>query len=199
MEKEQINRIIFYGKPSHHEEGKDNLGFGWIYYGLVRIYKPDTVVSIGSGCGFVPMCLAQGCEDNNKGMVYFVDPSVGGTSEWAASWQTPEKVKERFDTVKLTHRITHYKEFNYEFIKHWNQTIDLLFIDGSDSEKNVRMDFFDIGKFVRKNGFILIHDTSHTEPAYYEWKLVFQLKSDPNYDVIRFPGFAGFSIIRKLI
>jgi hypothetical protein len=54
-----------------------NLGMGWIYYSLSRLYKPEVVVCIGSWRGFVPMLLAKGMKDNlNGGKLIFIDPSL---------------------------------------------------------------------------------------------------------------------------
>jgi len=42
-----------------------NLGMGWIYYSLSRLYKPEVVVCIGSWRGFVPILIAKGWELDN--------------------------------------------------------------------------------------------------------------------------------------
>jgi predicted O-methyltransferase YrrM len=182
--------------------GEGNLGFGYLYYGLVRIYQPRTILSIGSGFGFVPMLLALGARDNGVGHVHFVDPSLQSFH----MCDIPEQVIEHFGKAGLDETwFTHYKLTNREFREQTNvceRGLDLLFIDGSDKKADVEFDFFEIGSHVKKGGFILMHDTDESRKlSYHEPKLVKSLKEDAyknKYDVIRFPGGAGFSIIRIL-
>jgi len=197
--KYRYNQLTETEKPGY-ECDTDNLGYGYFYYGIVRIYKPRVIVCIGSGFGFVPMCLALAARDNNVGRVHFVDPSYHRSD----CWSDPHKVKERFESVGLnTNWITHYKLTNREFFKKSElckapPEIDLLFIDGSDKKDDVEFDFKKIGKFVKPGGFILVHDTAQDD-QYHEPRLVHQLRKALNcYDIIRFPGKAGFSLIRKL-
>src|SRR3989338_3366225 len=72
-----LRAILDHAKPLGHNEEPDklNLGFGFLYYGLVRALRPRHVLVIGSGYGFSVICLALGLKDNNKGKLSFVDPS----------------------------------------------------------------------------------------------------------------------------
>jgi hypothetical protein len=58
-----INKILYQAKPLGHHEAKEslNLGFGFLYYGLVRSLRPKHIVVIGSGYGFSVICLALAC------------------------------------------------------------------------------------------------------------------------------------------
>ena len=72
-----LREILDHAKPLGHNEKPDNLnlGFGFLYYGLVRALRPRHIVVIGSGFGFSVVCLALGLKDNGQGQLSFVDPS----------------------------------------------------------------------------------------------------------------------------
>ena len=77
LDPELIQSILRHAKPLGHNEvpANLNLGFGFVYYGLVRALRPKNVVVIGSGFGFSVTCLALGLKDNGAGRLTFVDPS----------------------------------------------------------------------------------------------------------------------------
>src|SRR5215510_7422111 len=100
-----IREMFRHARPLGHHHAADtlNLGFGFIYYALVRALRPKYVVVIGSGFGFSVVCLALGLKDNGKGLLDCVDPSysvltdglfktVGGTAQWSDA----EKVHRHF-------------------------------------------------------------------------------------------------------
>src|SRR5215471_16515938 len=135
-----LRQILEHAKPlGHHEEPATlNLGFGFIYYGLVRALRPRHVLVIGSGFGFSVVCLALGLKDNGRGSLTFVDPSysvlregplrtVGG----AAQWDDPHKVREHFRRFGLERVVTHHKVTSAEFFSHYEArglpSIDLAF------------------------------------------------------------------------
>jgi hypothetical protein len=91
-----LEDILAHAKPLGHREDAAalNLGFGFVYYGLVRALRPEHVLVIGSGYGFSVVCLALGLKDNGAGSLTFVDPSysllrngptktIGGVNFWS--------------------------------------------------------------------------------------------------------------------
>src|SRR2546423_5785137 len=115
---ELIRTILRHARPlGHHEDSRGlNLGFGFLYYALVRTLRPKHVVVIGSGFGLSAVCLALGLKDNAKGCLSFVDPSysvfsdgplktVGGTSQW----DDPHKVEQHLARFGVGHLLTHYR------------------------------------------------------------------------------------------
>src|SRR5262249_7351013 len=72
-----LKDIFEHAKPLGHREDPAtlNLGFGFVYYGLVRALRPRHILVIGSGFGFSVVCLALGLKDNARGTLTFVDPS----------------------------------------------------------------------------------------------------------------------------
>jgi len=106
-----------------------NLGMGWIYYSLSRLYKPEVVVCIGSWRGFVPILIAKGMKDNlNCGKLIFIDPSMVDDF-----WIDETTVDRYFKDWELDN-ITHYKMTTQEFkssdVYKNLEKIDILFVDG---------------------------------------------------------------------
>ena len=62
-----------------------NLGLGWLYYGLVRIARPETIVLIGSWRGFSPLVLAKGIKDNLEAGKVILDNSSFVGFRWLFS------------------------------------------------------------------------------------------------------------------
>src|SRR5262245_10673322 len=111
-----IADVLRHARPlGHYEDPAElNLGFGFLYYGLVRTLRPRHVVVVGSGYGFSVVCLALGLKDNGKGALSFVDPSyslvkngplktVGGNSQW----DDAQMVRAHFTRFGVADLITH--------------------------------------------------------------------------------------------
>ena len=182
-----------------------NLGMGWLYYALARMYRPCHVVCIGSWRGFVPMMFARGIQDNaHAGTVHFVDPGMVDDH-----WQSPERVSEWFDHYGVNN-ITHHKKTTQEFVEtdvYRNlQDIDILFVDGYHSAAQAQ---YDHQAFVHKlsaNSIVLFHDsvTRNTSGIYgadsvYNYSVcdyIDQLRTQPNVQVMDFPFENGFTLLR---
>jgi len=59
---------------------------------------------------------------------------------------------------KVDDRVKIINDTSSHFVSSWTQKIDLLFIDGDHNEKSVYDDLINWIPFVKKTGFILIHD-----------------------------------------
>jgi hypothetical protein len=173
LSREVIRSIFHHATPLGHHEDPDrlNLGFGFLYYGLVRALRPKHVLVIGSGFGFSVICMALALKDNAKGMLSFVDPSysvlvdgpfktVGGTAQWA----DPERVTRHFARFGVGGIVTHFRLRSDEFFAGYDELglrdIDLAFIDGSHAYKDVRQDFISTVAHTRRNAYVLLHDTN---------------------------------------
>lgn len=211
-----LRAILQRAKPlGHFEDTKAlNLGFGFLYYGLVRVLRPQHVLVIGSGYGFSVICLALGLKDNGKGRLSFVDPSysllkdgpfktIGGRSYW----DDATKVREFFASFGVGEIVTHYKLRSDEFFARYDQldlpALGVVFIDGSHAYKDVRHDFIESARRARKNSYILLHDTNiyireilH-HAGVKRW--VKKLKAFPEYfEILDFPFASGVAIVRLL-
>lgn len=211
-----LQEILDHARPLGHSEEADNLnlGFGFVYYGLVRALRPKHVVVIGSGYGFSVVCLALGLKDNGQGGLSFVDPSysvfrdgplrtVGGT----AQWDDPQKVRAHFRRFGVERQVTHFKLTGEAFFSDYEQRglpgIDLAFIDGSHSYADVRHDFLAVLKRTRRNSYLLLHDTNIyvrelvRHAGVKRWlKAVARYKE--SFEVIDFPFASGVALVRVL-
>jgi predicted O-methyltransferase YrrM len=209
-----MREIFDHAKPLGHyeDQGSLNLGFGFLYYGLVRSLRPRHIVVIGSGYGFSVVCLALALKDNGSGSLSFVDPSysllkhgplrtVGGT----AQWDEPEKVRAHFARFGVEEQVTHYKETSAEFFAAYEQRrlpdIDLAFIDGSHAFADVRHDFLAVLDYTRRNSYVLMHDTNIYvrelvgHAGVKRWLNLIERERSV-FEVIDFPFSSGVALIR---
>jgi hypothetical protein len=216
LDPDVIEAIFRHAKPlGHHESRADlNLGFGFIYYGLVRAIRPRHVVVIGSGFGFSVVCLGLALNDNDKGSLTFVDPSysvltdgpfrtVGGT----AQWDDPEKVSRHFARFGLARRVTHYRMRADQFFDRYNELrlpgVDVAFIDGSHSYEDVRHDFISVLARAHKNTYIFLHDTNIyvrelvRHAGVKRWIKSIARQKDL-FELVDFPLSSGVAIVRVL-
>ncbi len=211
-----LNDILTHARPlGHHEDRATlNLGFGFLYYGLVRALRPRHVVVIGSGFGFSVACLALGLRDNAKGTLTFIDPSfsvlrhgpfrtVGGT----AQWDRPDRVRAHFARFGVQDIVTHHKLTSGTFFAGPGAAdlvpIDLAFIDGNHSFDDVAADFGSVLRHARRNAYVLLHDTNiymrelvrHAGVK----RFLRQLSRRPDeFELVDFPFASGVGIVRVL-
>ena len=216
LDAEMLRTILTHAKPLGHNEDAEtlNIGFGFMYYGLVRALRPRHVVVIGSGYGFSVASLALGLQDNGEGALSFVDPSysvlkhgplqtIGGTSQW----DDPRRVREHFRRFGIEHIVTHFKLTSGEFFAHYAvrglPAIDLAFIDGNHSYADVRNDFLGALRHMHRNSYLLLHDTNIyvrelvRHAGVKRWlKRVGQEKD--SFEVVDFPFSSGVALVRVL-
>lgn len=211
-----LRDIFAFAKPLGHNEQLDNLnlGFGFLYYGIVRALRPRHVLVIGSGFGFSVVCLGLGIKDNGKGRLTFVDPSfsvlkdgpfktIGGTGQWS----NPDKVNQRFHRFGLQGIVCHHKRTSQQFFQDYEQQglpdVDLAFIDGSHAFDDVRHDFVAVLRHARKNSYILLHDTNIyireivRHAGVKRWLKIIAKEKDA-FETIDFPFSSGVALVRVL-
>jgi hypothetical protein len=211
-----LRDIFSYAKPLGHNERPDNLnlGFGFLYYGMVRALRPRHILVIGSGFGFSVVCLALGLKDNGAGMLTFVDPgyslvkdgpfkTVGGTGKWADEGS----VTGHFARFGVEDVVTHYKQRSDEFFPRYAEynlpTIDLAFIDGSHAYKDVKHDFLGVAGHVRRHSYVFLHDTHIyvrelvRHAGVKRWMKILK-KEEEYFEVIDFPFSSGVAMVHVL-
>lgn len=207
-----IRKVFKHAPPIKQEESlkNDNLGYGNIYYGLIRSIRPKHVLAIGSGHGFMPVMAGLAVKDNGVGKVTFVDPSYGGgLADGTANnkikegkWSDPKKTREFFAKFGLEDIVTHYKQANHEFFndyrKHRLPPISFAIIDGCHSYANAKFDLMNVLQRLNHGGIILMHDTNHLA----EYAGVFGVREvlnelDDNFNVVNLPGKAGLAIVQR--
>lgn len=211
-----LRDIFHHAKPmGHHQEASSlNLGFGFIYYGVVRALRPKHTLVIGSGYGFSVVCLALGIRDNGFGLLTFVDPSysllkdgpfktVGGRG----SWNDSESVQSHFQRFSVNNIVTHYRQTSEDFFAEYDSTnlpgIDVAFIDGAHDYKHVRYDFLAVLKRSKVNSYIFLHDSNIyiremlRHAGVKRWLKILQ-KNEKAFQVIDFPFSSGVALVRVL-
>lgn len=211
-----LSDIFKHAKPLGHNErpGDLNLGFGFLYYGLVRALRPAHTLVIGSGYGFSVVCLALGIKDNGEGRLTFVDPSysllkdgpfktLGGNGKW----DEPQRVLEHFRQFGVEKIVTHYKMRNDEFFPRYRQLslpqVDVAFIDGSHSFRDVKYDFLHILEHSHKNTYLFLHDTNIyvreliRHSGVNRWLKILK-KEEAFFEVVNFPFSSGVALVRVL-
>jgi hypothetical protein len=211
-----LENILSHARPLGHNEdaGTLNLGFGFLYYGLIRTLRPAHVAVIGSGFGFSVVCLALALKDNGFGELSFVDPSysvlkhgplrtVGGTSQW----DDPSQVRAHFERFGVERQVTHYKMTSEEFFANNDRRglprIDVAFIDGNHAYAEVRHDFIEVMRHTKRNSYLLLHDTNLylremvRHAGVKRWLQVVQ-RDHECFEVVDFPFSSGVALVRVL-
>jgi hypothetical protein len=216
LDAELIRKVFEHAKPlGHHEAPANlNLGFGFLYYALVRALRPRHVVVIGSGYGFSVTCLALALKDNAKGQLSFVDPSYSvltdgpfKTMGGRAQWDDPEKVSRHFAQFGVERIVTHYRLRSDEFFARYPDLglpeINLGFIDGSHAFVDVRQDFVSTLRHAPKNAYLLLHDTNIylrelvRHAGVKRWLNQVKRRTDL-FETIDFPFSSGVAMVRVL-
>lgn len=193
------------------ETSAGNLGYGNLYYALVRTLRPKHILIIGSGYGFSPAIMGRAVADNGFGMVTFVDPSMSQSREGlnaahggTGQWDSPELVQAKFECAGVPEGIiTHYKETNHQFFPQWSARslplIDLALIDGAHDEANASYDLASVVEHLALPGYVLMHDVTHflnRTPYMGVTQVVEKARKQGGVEEITFPGQAGLSLLR---
>ncbi|QJR09542.1 hypothetical protein DSM104443_00591 [Usitatibacter rugosus] len=211
-----LGSILRHARPLGHNEDASNLnlGFGFVYYGLVRALRPKHIVVIGSGFGFSVVCLALGLKDNGVGQLSFVDPSysflkdgllrtVGGTDQW----NEPDRVREHYARFGVEEWVRHYKMTSAEFFSLYRgrnlPAIDIAFIDGNHSYEDVQHDFVETVRNSHRDTYMLLHDTNiyvrelvrHAGVKRWLKRVGTDRKA---FEIVDFPFASGVALVRVL-
>jgi predicted O-methyltransferase YrrM len=194
-------------RMGHFQRGTDqNLGLGWIYYGLARVLRPQRVVVIGSWRGFVPLILAKALKDNLEGgKVTFVDPSLVDNF-----WKDPGAIDEHFQQYGVDN-IEHYLMTTQEFVTTEAykaiSDVGMLFVDGYHSREQAEIDFEAFDALLSPNGVALFHDTARIDKATiygknrtYEHRVkdyVEELGNRQDLEMFNLPFDRGVTLVRR--
>jgi hypothetical protein len=211
-----LKDVLHFAKPfGHREDARSlNLGFGFLYYALVRALRPRHTLVIGSGYGFSVVCFALGLKDNGLGRLSFVDPSYSllkdgplATVGGRGMWNEASSVQAHFQRFGVQHLVKHYKMRNDAFFPDYDRfnlpPLDLAFIDGSHAFEDVKYDFTNVLAHSRKNTYILLHDTNIyirellSHAGVKKWLKAIK-KQKEFFEVLNFPFSSGVALVRVL-
>ena len=164
-------------------------------YSITRGIKPYTILEIGirSGVSTTAICCALQDEysiSEQKKVKYHccdIDSSC-------------RKVQKKVSIPLIFHVTSSDK-----LATTWKSPIDLLFIDGCHEYQQVKRDYFNFSKYVRKNGFIFLHDTCPPNERYKSpkfcwnaYKILDDISVDNSVEHITLPYSFGLTVCRKL-
>lgn len=166
--KERLDAFFQYFKPAVMREDLESfdLGFGWMFYSLARIFKPKAILAIGALRGFSVACFAMGQLDNGTGTTTFVDAGYdkfkGESKSWGGDgyWKKPEAMK-HFSKVGLENveLLVMTDEEAFARFELENRTFGLIYIDADHRYDSVLYDCRRGWQFLEGNGVMVLHDT----------------------------------------
>jgi len=184
----------------------NNLGLGWLYYGMARTYRPRHVVCIGSWRGFVPMMFAKGMADNLEGgRVTFIDPSMVDDF-----WEDSAKVRAWFASFGLSN-IDHHRMTTQDFVASGAfaglEPVGLLFVDGMHTKEQACFDHRSFEPLLTEQAVVLFHDSITSRPStiygadrsydYSVCNYMSELKQSGDYQVFDIPVTDGLTLVRR--
>jgi predicted O-methyltransferase YrrM len=180
--------------------------FAELCYGLVRSSTPDVVAEIGSAHGRSTCYIAAGLQRNGRGRLYSIDPhSPTDWNDGAADTDTFNIVRGRLRALRLDPWVTHLRAESRAACKNWTfGKIDLLLVDGSHTEADVREDWLGFLPHLSPAALILFHDTMweyHRESKY--WRedqgvpRVVQSIQDAGFPAVTIPSGWGLTIVQN--
>lgn len=192
----------------HCQRSEDlNLGMGWIYYSLTRLYRPKHIVVIGSWRGFAPLVFGKALLDNNEqGRVTFIDPSLVDDF-----WEDPEKTHAHFTRHNVTN-IDHFLMTTQRFIAAPAFAalgpVGFLMIDGYHTRDQAKLDYEAFSPLLGQNGIALFHDSSATDkistiygpekPYKVDVSLfIEELRQDRALEIFHLPLATGLTLVKR--
>jgi hypothetical protein len=203
-------------------KSNENLGFGYVYYGLARALRPRRVVVVGSKGGFAPLCFAKAMLDNggsriaeihcdeialreqrDLGVLDFVDPSYSrergdehhchGVGAWDDALAT-EGLWRRFGVERI---VTHHKATSEAYLRGLDPAveIDLVYVDGDHSYEGVMFDLLGFLPHLAADSIVLAHDV---DPRCHTAAGLRALGDLPpsTYEHMRLPMYPGLALLR---
>ena len=187
------------------ENGGTFLGAGILYYALAYALAPSICVCLGSGGGFVPRLMRQAQRDLKlaHSRTILVDGAQQVSPSRKEIWGSPHWIGEEstfrtnYPDVEIIMDLTAaaYEEY---FVPQ-RVVIDYLHIDADHHYDGVKLDWELYKSLVSDTGVITLHDTvNYREPCGVP-RLLEEIRSGGEYDVVNFPVAYGTAVVKKKI
>ena len=162
-------------------------------YSIVRGIKPKSILEIGIKAGVSTHAICCALEDEF-------------TRYSAISYNCCDIDSKCSRVQKLTKiPLKFYFMSSDSLAKQWRDPIDLLFIDGCHEYNQVKRDYFNFTQYVRKNGFVFLHDTNPVTMkdksplrCWNAYKIIDDIKKDKRVEYVTLPYSYGLTICRKI-
>lgn len=167
----------FLQKAWETHEGFIGYGFfeSYVAYCLMREYKPEITVDIGSACGFSSYPLNFACNRNKEGIVLSYELNIERCEKYREN-MTRNDLKALVFSGKVEKNI-------YETLFIDGFTIDLLFIDADHSQSFAE---WYLKELIPKTKTLLhVHDIAYLPNDGEAQAVLAWLKEHPEYEVIR--------------
>ncbi|MBI3289476.1 MAG: class I SAM-dependent methyltransferase [Elusimicrobia bacterium] len=176
----------------------------WVLHGLVRHYKPEVCVEIGSALGKSAVYMGAALKANGKGKLYAIDPHA------QTQWNDADAGESSLDILRANLKrfgVADYvdvmRDFSDKVGASWDKPIDVLFIDGGHAYEEVKRDWDLFAPHVRQTGIVLVHDAMwdylRESPHYREDmgvpRFLDGLRRE-GYPVITLPNDFGLSLVQ---
>jgi hypothetical protein len=185
-----------WGNPPWYSSYQEN-NYGELFYALVRIYKPNKIVELGTKAGYSAYHMARGLKDNEKGKLYCYDLWEKYEFNSVPKSLAQENLKAYSNTIRL-------KQRNVIGVDKLHKSTDILHIDlGNHGEllESIIPNWID-----KTRQLIIIEGGSvEREKVYWmkkfkkasvrAWLKEFSLKHDIEYFTIE--PFTSITLIRK--
>jgi len=123
----------------------------------------NILIDIGAGWGTSAFLMLVNAPQD--ALIFSIDSFTGDTIKpWKRATEKicQENVKQALTAVGKTDALRRWRllpQPSRQIAAHWNQEIDLVYIDGDHLYAGVKQDFENWFKFVKLNGIILLHDS----------------------------------------
>ena len=183
--------------PPWYSSYEEN-NYGELFYALVRIYKPDKIVELGTKAGYSAYHMARGLKTNGRGRLYCYDLWENYEFNSVSQSVAKENLKEYSNIIRLESR-------NVIGVHKIYKTLDILHIDlGNEGEILEKI----IPHWIDKTNQLIVIEGGGMERDKVDWMIKFQkkpirnwlknfskLRSDIEYFTIE--PFPSLTIIRK--
>ena len=193
-------------RMGHGQRAEDqNLGLGWLYYALGRMFRPEKSLVIGSYRGFAPVLMAKAQVDNTEqGELIFVDPSLVDDF-----WTDAERVQGYFESMG-TPNMQHFRYTTQEFVEteayRALDGIGLFLIDGYHTAEQARFDYLSFCHKLTDDAVVMLHDSKGDKRStiygkdkpyqYSVYQFVERLQETPGLEVFNIPLASGLTLVR---
>lgn len=202
----KIIKENYHAIDHNNDYSKNNLGFGFIHYALIRNIRPVKILVVGSQKGFVPAMCALACKDERVGHVDFIDAGYGADNpkSWGGLGIWKKVTNKYFDKLGVDNWISLYCVTTKDFTKKFpDNKYQYIYIDGDHSYEGVWKDFDLLYPMLEDGGYLLFHDVcvdKQTPWGQYGvkkfWNEMIE-DSAGGVEMMTFPFESGLGIIRK--